>query len=124
MSGTMSHRRVIPYPMEYVWPTTIRYLRVDRGYSIVDRDQESGYVLFEFPSGRDGKGTGSVEAFATEDDAGRPSVNVNVSTTDGPSYLPNTIAEGIAEKLREERGQPARPPKKTPEPPPEPPDPV
>jgi hypothetical protein len=110
MSGTMTHRRVIPYPLEFVWPTTIRYLRVDRGYSIVDRDEESGYLLFEFPHGRDGKGTGSVEAFATEDDAGRPSVNLHVSTTDGPSYLPNTIADGIAKKLREERGQPARPP--------------
>ncbi len=117
MSARMSHRRVLPYPFDVVWPTAIRYLRVDRGYSIVDRDPESGYLLFEFPVGRDGKGSGSLEAFHATDDAGRPSVNLQVSTENGPSYLPTTIVDGIAQKVKAERGQPAPPPSKKPAPP-------
>ena len=95
----------------------IRYLRVDRGYSIVDRDADSGYLLFEFPVGRDSKGSGSLEAFRATDDAGRPSVNLQVSTDAGPSHLPTTIVDGIAQKVKAERGQPAPPPPKEPAPP-------
>lgn len=118
MAATLSHRRVVPYPFDVVWPTAIRYLRVDRGYSIVDRDEEAGYLLFEFPVGREGKGTGSLEAFKTTDDAGRPSVNLQVSTDAGPSHLPTTIVDGIGSKVKAERGQPAPPPKKDPPAPP------
>jgi hypothetical protein len=118
MSARLSHRRVVPYPFDVVWPTAIRYLRVDRGYSIVDRDADSGYLLFEFPVGRDSKGSGSLEAFRATDDAGRPSVNLQVSTDAGPSHLPTTIVDGIAQKVKAERGQPAPPPPKEPAPPP------
>jgi hypothetical protein len=121
MSARLSHRRVVPYPFDVVWPTAIRYLRVDRGYSIVDRDPEAGYLLFEFPVGRDSKGSGSLEAFRTTDDAGRPSVNLQVGTDAGPSHLPTTIVDGISQKVKAERGQPAPPPPKAPpEPKPEP----
>jgi hypothetical protein len=123
MSARLSHRRVVAYPFDVVWPTAIRYLRVDRGYSIVDRDPESGYLLFEFPVGRESKGSGSLEAFRTTDDAGRPSVNLQVSTDAGPSHLPSTIVDGIGQKVKAERGQPAPPPPKEkpePKPPPKP----
>jgi hypothetical protein len=120
MSARLSHRRVVPDPFDVVWPTAIRYLRVDRGYSVVDRDPEAGFLLFEFPVGRDGKGSGSLEAFRTTDDAGRPSVNLSVGTDAGPSHLPSTIVDGIAQKVKAERGQPAPPPPRSPpDPPPE-----
>jgi hypothetical protein len=120
VSARLSHRRVVPYPFDVVWPTAIRYLRVDRGYSIVDRDPESGYLLFEFPVGREGKGSGSLEAFHATDDAGRPSVNLQVSTDAGASHLPSTIVDGIAQKVKAERGQPAPPPPKEKPAPPKP----
>jgi hypothetical protein len=112
-SSKLSHTRVLPYPLPHVWPTSIRYLRVDRGYTIVDSDLDAGYILFDFPAGEHAA-RGSAELFSTEDSAGRPSVQIKVSTDGGPVHLPHAIVDGLAQKLRAERGQPAPPP--TPEP--------
>jgi hypothetical protein len=114
----IENRRVLSYPIEQVWPTAIRYLRIDRGYKVTDRDEEAGYMLFEFPIDGERLGNGSVEMFATEDASGRPSVSVAVSTGAGPVHLPNAILDGIAAKVRAERGQPLDPPKKDEQPPP------
>lgn len=128
-STRLSHARVVAYPMEHVWPTALRYLRVDRGYTLVDRDAEAGYVLFDFPIGDGASGAatgpddegirvgrGSMELLATVDASGRPSVKVQVSTDAGPTHLPHAIAEGLAAKLKTERGQPAPPPPRAPGP--------
>ncbi|MBL4683854.1 MAG: hypothetical protein JKY37_04635, partial [Nannocystaceae bacterium] len=95
-TASLSHDRTLSYPLAQVWPTTLRYLRVDRGYTLVDRDAEAGYVLFDFPLGRPGDAEGgvargSIEMFSTEDMSGRPSVHVQVSTDAGPSHLPHAI---------------------------------
>ncbi|MBC8068531.1 MAG: hypothetical protein IAG13_09375 [Deltaproteobacteria bacterium] len=118
-TGELGQTRVLPYPMEHVWPTAVRYLRVDRGYTIVDRDPDAGFILFDFPIGPDDRtGRGSVELFATKDASGRASANVSVSTDGGPLHLPNAIIEGLGEKLRRERGQPTAPPRPQPDAPP------
>jgi hypothetical protein len=126
VANALSQSRVLPWPLPTVWPTALRYLRVDRGYAIVDRDPEAGFVLFEFAldhraNARDDderKGHGSLELFATSDAAGRPSVHVEVSVEGGPVHLPHAILDGLHTKLREERGPPPPPPPKTkPEPP-------
>ena len=103
---------MLSYPFDQVWPTAIRYLRIDRGFEVTDRDEEAGYILFGFTLDDGRKGAGSLEMFSTEDPAGRPSVSISVSTGAGPVSLPNTILDGIAAKVRSERGQPAPPPKK------------
>lgn len=118
----IENRRVLSYPFEQVWPTAIRYLRIDRGYKVTDRDEEAGYMLFEFPLDGGRVGSGSVEMFATEDASGRASVSLAVNTGAGPVHLPNSILDGIAAKVRAERGQPVDPPKQE-EPPPKPKDP-
>ncbi|MCX4242344.1 hypothetical protein [Paraliomyxa miuraensis] len=113
MSTRLEHTRVLPYPSEQVWPAAVRYLRVDRGFTVVDRDQDAGFILFEFLLGRepDGpRGRGSMEMIATVDPSGRAAVKLLVGTDAGPEYLPHAIAEGLAAKLKAERGQPAPPP--------------
>jgi hypothetical protein len=118
-SGELGQSRVLPYPMEHVWPTAVRYLRVDRGYTIVDRDPEAGFILFDFPIGPDDRvGRGSVELFATKDASGRASASVSVSTDGGPLHLPHAILDGLGDKLRRERGQPSAPPQPQPDTPP------
>ncbi|WP_106395130.1 hypothetical protein [Enhygromyxa salina] len=106
----LENRRVLSYPIDQVWPTAIRYLRIDRGFSITDRDQEAGYILFEFPLDGNRIGSGSIEMFPTEDPAGRASVSIGVNTGAGPVHLPNAMLDGITAKVRAERGQPAPPP--------------
>ncbi len=120
-AGTkLSQSRVLPYPVEQVWGAAIRYLRVDRDYAIVDRDPDTGYIVFEIPLG-EVRGRGALEAFSTTDPSGRVSTQIQISTEAGPTHLPHTLIEGIAKKVRGERGQapsapapkpPASPPKK------------
>lgn len=117
----LQHKRQLPYPLEQVWPASIRYLRVDRGYTIVDRDQDVGFIVFEIQLDAERVARGSVEFVRTQDVSGRPSVDVQVSTDGGPAHLPFVLVDGIAEKVRQERGQPAPPPPPPPTPPPAPP---
>jgi hypothetical protein len=115
----IENRRMLSYPIDHVWPTAIRYLRIDRGFEIVDRDRDAGYLLFEFPLEEKRIGSGSVEMYETVDAAGRASVSMSVNTGAGPVHLPNSILDGIAAKVRAERGQPSPPPPpKQEEPPP------
>lgn len=119
----LSTKRMLSYPYEHVWPASIRYLRVDRGFKIADKDEEAGYIMFEFTSDDGESGSGSLELVRTEDAAGRPSTSLVAITNGGPSYLSNSLLDGVAAKVREERGAPAAPPKKAPpEPPPAPPE--
>jgi hypothetical protein len=101
----LSQTRVLPYPVDQVWGAAIRYLRVDRDYPIVDRDAETGYIVFEIPLGGDVRGRGALEAFSTKDASGRTSTRLQLSTEAGPTHLPHTLLEGIAAKVRTERGQ-------------------
>ncbi|MBX7081347.1 MAG: hypothetical protein K1X88_19250 [Nannocystaceae bacterium] len=112
LGSPLGQARLLPYPVEFVWPAAVRYLRVDRKFTIVDRDPDAGFILFEFPlGGADGKtARGSVEIFATKDPAGRASAQVQIDTDGGPTYLPHALMDGIAEKVKRERGQPAPPP--------------
>jgi len=119
----IENRRILSYPIDQVWSTTIRYLRIDRGFQVTDRDEEAGYMLFEFPLDGDRSGRGSIEMFPLKDASGRPSVSIAVNTGAGPLHLPNAILDGVAAKVRAERGQPAAPPKHDPPPPPKPDDP-
>jgi hypothetical protein len=115
----IENRRMLSYPIDHVWPTAIRYLRIDRGFEITDRDRDAGYLLFEFPLEEKRIGSGSVEMFEAVDASGRPSVSISVNTGAGPVHLPNSILDGIAAKVRAERGQPSPPPPpKQEEPPP------
>jgi hypothetical protein len=124
MATRLHHSRVLPYPIEQVWPTAIRYLRVDRGFSVVDRDRDAGFILFEFGlgEGHDGspKGHGSLELVLTTDPSGRAAVKLQISTDAGPLHLPHAIADGLAAKLKTEHGQPAPPPSAPPSPAPQP----
>ena len=108
-AALLKHQRQVSYPFEQVWPTTIRYLRVERGYDIADRDKDAGYIVF---TSEDGSSTvsGSVEFLSDLDKAGRRSVTLISTTSRGPAHLPFAILDGIATKLREERGQPVKPP--------------
>ncbi len=116
--AAVSQTRTLPYPPDQVFPTAIRYLRVDRGYEVVDRDPDAGFILFRFPVGRERTGDGSLEAYAVQDAAGRPATRVKISTGAGPVHLPYTLLDGLAGKIRAERGQPPPPAGKPPSSPP------
>ena len=95
-----------------MWPAALRFLRIDEGHKLVEKDGEAGYVIFDLSD--DGKSfRGSLELIRVEDD-GRPGVRIVVHIEDRPSYMESGLLRRLLAKLRTELGAPApiRPPAK------------
>jgi hypothetical protein len=109
--------RELSYPRDKLWPTAVRFLRVDEKLKIVEKDEDAGYLLFELI---DGKRTfqGALELVATTDDRKRPATRLIMRLTDRPAYMEEGLLDRFEQKVRDELGEPPAPP---PEPPPEPP---
>jgi len=99
---------VLPYPAADVWPAAVRFLRVDRGFPIKEKDEATGYVLFEYlESGKSHRS--SLELVRAADADGRDATQIVVSVADLPSHYELTLIEKLGRKVRDERGQPPRP---------------
>jgi hypothetical protein len=104
----------LPYPTADVWAAAVRFLRVDRGYDIREKDTQAGYVLFEAKEG--GKTfRGSLELVALADEEGRPSTEVVIKLPDLPQRYEMLLLAELSSKIRQERG-PAPSPKPRPSP--------
>jgi hypothetical protein len=109
--------QVLPYPPSDVWPATIRYLRIDRGATLREKDAESGYVLFDLP---DDKKTykGTLELVRTNDgqgDEAREATRVIVSLPELPRHYELSLLEKLAAKIKDEYGSPPALPARRPE---------
>ncbi len=102
----------LAYPYEQVWGTAVRLLRVDYGFPIRDRDEDIGFVLFDYQDhGRSFQG--SLEVIRTGDDA-RPGVRVVLQIPSMPSYIERMLLDRLQRKLREDFGIPVPPPSPAP----------
>jgi len=111
----------VPYPAPDIWATSIRFLRVDRGFPIREKDESAGYILFDYlDSGRSYRG--ALELIPAADVDGRVGAQVVVSIPDLPRRYETGLLDRLAAKIRDERGPPAprgkapdaAPPKPTP----------
>ena len=91
----------------------MRFLRIDEGLRILEKDADTGYVLFEL-SDEGKRFTGSVELVRHDDNGKAQSVELIVRIADRPSYMELGILDRMLLKIRDELGQPRR------EPPPKP----
>jgi hypothetical protein len=104
----------LPYPTGDVWGAAVRYLRVDRGFAIREKDEKAGYVLFDFTdSGKTFHA--SLELVALTEDDGRPSTEVVITLPDLPRRYEMLLLGELGAKVRQERG-PAPAPKAKPAP--------
>ena len=102
------------YTFEQAWPTAVRHLRVDEGFKIVDKDADTGYVVFELRD--EGKiYAGALEVVQHTED-GRKVVMLVLTINDRPDYMEAQVLERMLTKLRQEHGDPPQPPKKKPAP--------
>jgi hypothetical protein len=116
-SGTALARStaVLPYPLADVWSTAVRFVRVDRGYTVREKDEESGYILFDMvEGGRTYKA--SLELIRATDDLGREATRAVFSIPDLPRHYETVLLDKLSAKVRDERGSPAPapPPRKPP----------
>ena len=109
------------YSKQQTFSGALRYLRVDLGYEIVEKDPEAGYLIFRYqPPGRQPTSNGSIEVIETEQ-----TVKVLLQLPQMPRYHETVLRDGLMRKLREEYGEPPprKPepkPKRKPKPEPEP----
>ncbi len=111
-------QREVPYRFEQTWNAALRLVRVDLRMPVTDRDQEGGFVLFEYVSS-DKRHPGSIELVA-QTNGPRPTTVVVVQVQGMPSYVEQMILDRLEKKLQAEFGAPPPAPKPPPPPPPAP----
>jgi hypothetical protein len=106
--------RTLSYDVTKVWGTAVRFLRVDAGVTVIEKDPAAGYVLFSITEGKQ-TFRGSLEMFAIEQD-GRNATRFVIQIVDRPSYMEMAMIEKLQQKLRDELGSPAPAPTAKPAP--------
>jgi hypothetical protein len=100
---------VLSYPVAEVWSTAVRFVRVDRGYTVREKDEESGYILFDLVEGTKTY-KASLELIRVADDQGREATRAVFAIPDLPRHYETVLLDKLEAKVREERGVPAPPP--------------
>lgn len=94
-----------PYTFDQTYATSLRMLRVDMGFKILEKDKDLGYIMFEYTSPESSKPVpGSLELVET-----KGGVNVGVAISAMPQYHERMMVDQLAKKLVSEYGEPARP---------------
>jgi hypothetical protein len=96
---------VVPYPTTDVWPTAIRFLRVDRDYPIKEKDEAAGYVLFEIAEGKRAY-RAALELVKAADADGRAGTQLVLNIQDLPRHYEVALLDKLTAKIRDERGPP------------------
>lgn len=102
-----------PYSYDRTWNSALRLVRVDLGFKVTEKDEQSGYLLFEYRSPESGNKVtpGSFEMVRGRDDA---PVRVVVQLPAMPQYHEQALLDSLVAKMRSEYGDP--PPKRKPQP--------
>jgi hypothetical protein len=105
------------YSKAQTYSAALRYLRVDLGYEVVEKDPESAYLVFRYqpPGQAKGDTTGTVEVVETDS-----RVRIFVRIPRMPEYHEVVLRDGLLRKLHDEYGTPS-PRKPEPKPDPKPP---
>ena len=104
----------LPYALSETYSAALRFVRVDKGCKITDKDPDAAFVTFICEEDDKHARRGAIEIIPSRKD----SVKLQVVLGDDPHYMELRWAELIERKLRDERGTPPVL-KKEPEPPPQ-----
>jgi hypothetical protein len=94
-----------PYGYERTWNAALRFVRVDNGWNVTEKDEAGGYILFDYRSPSAGKPSpGSLELVRGRDpDA---PVSVLAQLPQMPRFHEQLLLDGLAAKMRREYGDP------------------
>jgi hypothetical protein len=94
-----------PYGYDRTWNAALRLVRVDNAWKITEKDDASGYILFEYKSPENTKATpGSLELVRGRDP--NAAVNVLAQLPQMPHYHEQVLLDALASKMRREYGDP------------------
>jgi hypothetical protein len=103
------------YGFDRTWNCALRMVRVDMSFKVTEKDEKSGYLLFDYKSPESSKPTpGSLEIVRSSDGVGP--VRVVAQLPAMPRYHEQALLDSLAKKLRQEYGDPPTAPKKAPPP--------
>jgi hypothetical protein len=92
------------YSKAQTYSGALRYVRVDLGYEVVEKDPEAAYLIFKYtaPGGSKNSAiTGTVEVIEAQG-----GVRLFVNLPRMPEYHERIFRDGLLKKLREEYGAP------------------
>jgi len=93
------------YGYSRTWNAAVRLVRVDNGWKITEKDDSSGYLLFEYRSPESNKSSpGSFELARGGD--GDDAVRVVVRLAQMPRYHEQLLLDALGAKMRREYGAP------------------
>jgi hypothetical protein len=98
------------YSKAQTYSGALRYLRVDLGYEVVEKDPDSAYLVFRYlaPGPQKTESLGTLEVIETGQN-----VRLFVRLPRMPEYHERLLRDGLLRKLRDEYGPPS--PRKPPE---------
>lgn len=93
------------YGFDRTWNCALRMVRVDMSFKVTEKDEKSGYLLFEYKSPESSKPTpGSLEIVRSQDGTGP--VRVVAQLPQMPRYHEQALLDSLSKKLRQEYGEP------------------
>lgn len=99
--------KTLRYSKTQSYNTALRFLRVNQGYKLIEKDLDSGYLLFEYPSeGRSEPTSGSIEVIERGEE-----ISLVVQLPQMPHHHETMLATALLKKLHEDYGEPPSPPK-------------
>jgi hypothetical protein len=95
-----------PYSYSQTWNAALRLVVVDMALKVTEKDNGSGYILFEYKSVESGgkASPGSIELIRPQD--GSDLVHVVAQLPAMPRYHEQVLLDALARKLRDEYGEP------------------
>ena len=106
------------YGFERTYNAALRLIRIDLGLKVTEKDDQSGYLVFDYKSADMGNkvSSGSME-FIRPHDEGTP-VRVVVQLPQMPRYHEQVLVDALVRKMRQDYGEPIDRPKPPSAPPP------
>jgi hypothetical protein len=106
------------YGFDRTWNAAIRLVRVDMGLKVVEKDDTTGYLMFEYKSPDTGNkpSAGSME-FVRSREPDSP-VRVVIQLPQMPSYHEQVMLDSLVKKMKTEYGEPPMHPRPSPAQPP------
>src|SRR3954470_15499084 len=92
------------YSKAQTYSGALRYLRVDLGYDVVEKDTDAAYLIFKYPAPGGGKSSAVTGTLEVIEASGGVRLFVNLPRM--PEYYERVFRDGLMKKLKDEYGAP------------------